>query len=826
MSVRRRIGVVATTLSLLGALLLAPPVSTAVATEAATSATALESSLAPAASRVKAADLSQFKPGNIISDAKFFDRGTMSEAQIQQFLQSKVPNCQAGYVCLKDWYDTSRTTSADAMCGAYSGGVRERASTIIYKVAQACGINPQVILVTLQKEQGLVTHTWPSDWRYTIAMGQGCPDTAACDTRYYGFFNQVYGAAWQLKRYANPPGTSQYFTWYAPGKTWNVRWHPNAACGSSPVYIQNQATANLYYYTPYQPNAAALRAGYGEGDGCSSYGNRNFYQYFTDWFGSPQSYNNPFGNVELVQALPGEFRVAGWVADLDTTAPLSIHVYAGSQSAAYTADLERLDVAAAYPSVGNRHGFDVRIPAGGGGATNVCVYGINAGGGANVLLECEQTNAMSGPPVGKFDQVKVVDGGVEVSGWAIDPDVTGPTAVHVYVDSVGTAVNADRARSELTTTYPAYGANHGFTAKLSAPPGTRSVCAYAINIGPGGTTSLGCQTVTVPGSVDLGRAPFGNYEALVVSGNTATASGWAIDPDTMSPIRIHLYVGPTGTEHIADKPRGDLAAFYPGLGTDHGFSETVTLPVGTTQVCAYAINNGAGGHAFLGCKTATVASSTPDLGRAPFGNFEAVTVSGNVATPSGWAIDPDTSAPIKIHLYVGASGAEYTADKPRADVGRIYPSAGPNHGFAESLTLQAGTSQICAYAINNGAGGHAFLGCKTATVVESAPDLGRAPLGNFEGVTPGTGGATVSGWALDPDTSAPIKVHIYVGPAGAEYAADKPRADVGAAYRLGDRHGFAEFVAMPTGRHTVCVYAINTGPGGHTFMGCRDVVIP
>ncbi|WP_194409131.1 hypothetical protein [Microbacterium cremeum] len=252
---------------------------------------------------VKAADLSKFQPGNIISDAVFFNKSTMTEAQIQSFLQSKVPSCKAGYICLKDWYDTSRTTNADAMCGAYSGGVRERASRIIYKVAQACGINPQVILATLQKEQGLVTHVWPSDWRYTIAMGQGCPDTAACDTRYYGFFNQVFGAAWQLKRYANPPGTSQYFTWFAPGKTWNVRWHPNAACGSSPVYIQNQATANLYYYTPYQPNAAAIRAGYAAStDPCSSYGNRNFYNYFTDWFGSTQ--NGPDPCTQPATAMP------------------------------------------------------------------------------------------------------------------------------------------------------------------------------------------------------------------------------------------------------------------------------------------------------------------------------------------------------------------------------------------------------------------------------------------------------------------------------------------------------------------------------------------
>ncbi len=244
---------------------------------------------------VQTADLSKFQPGNIVSDAVFFARSTMTEAQIQTFLQSKVSTCRAGYTCLKDYYDTSRSTSADAMCGAYSGGVRERASRIIYKVAQACGINPQVILVMLQKEQGLVTTTAPSSYSYRAAMGQGCPDTAACDTRYYGFFNQVYGGAWQLKRYANPPGTSQFFTWYAPGKTWNVLFHPNRACGTSPVTVQNQATANLYYYTPYQPNAAALRAGYGTGDGCSSYGNRNFFNYFSDWFGSTQTPTNACG---------------------------------------------------------------------------------------------------------------------------------------------------------------------------------------------------------------------------------------------------------------------------------------------------------------------------------------------------------------------------------------------------------------------------------------------------------------------------------------------------------------------------------------------------
>lgn len=237
-------------------------------------------------SRVPTAPVQGFTPGNIIDDSVFFAKDTMDANTIQSFLNAKVSSCQAGYTCLKDFAQATTSRSADAMCAAYVGRSRETAAQIIANVAQACGINPQVLLVTLQKEQGLVTHTWPSDWRYTAAMGQGCPDTAACDQRYYGFFNQVYGAAWQFKRYANPAGTSQYFTWYAPGKTWGVRFHPNASCGSSPVLIANQATANLYYYTPYQPNAASLAAGYGEGDGCSSYGNRNFFNYFTSWFGS------------------------------------------------------------------------------------------------------------------------------------------------------------------------------------------------------------------------------------------------------------------------------------------------------------------------------------------------------------------------------------------------------------------------------------------------------------------------------------------------------------------------------------------------------------
>ncbi|WP_417554216.1 FG-GAP repeat domain-containing protein [Microbacterium sp.] len=237
------------------------------------------------------ASLAGFSAGNIISDAVFTSKSTMTEAQIQSFFNSKVKTCLGGsdqfgpIVCLKDYRTTSVNRPADKYCSGYTGAANETAARIIYRVAQSCSINPQVLIVMLQKEQGLVTHTWPSAWRYDKALGQGCPDDAACNPAYVGFFYQIYGAARQMQMYME----GKYFTWYAPGHTWNILYHPNRACGSSPVYVANKATSALYYYTPYQPNAAALRAGYGTGDGCSSYGNRNFYNYFTDWFGSTQT---------------------------------------------------------------------------------------------------------------------------------------------------------------------------------------------------------------------------------------------------------------------------------------------------------------------------------------------------------------------------------------------------------------------------------------------------------------------------------------------------------------------------------------------------------
>jgi hypothetical protein len=243
-----------------------------------------------------AADASQFQAGNIISDAIFFDGTAINSDEVQSFLSSKVSNCTAGYTCLKDYRQNTPTMPASAgRCNQYDGAANETAAQIIAKVGAACGINPRVLIVLLEKEQSLVTSSSPSSSRYSNATGFACPDTAPCDPAYAGFFYQVYSAARQFKNYGLYPGSFNYHA----GQWNNILYSPNSSCGSSPIYIENQATANLYIYTPYQPNAAALSNLYGTGDGCSAYGNRNFWRIFTDWFGSTQagllfrSTNNP-----------------------------------------------------------------------------------------------------------------------------------------------------------------------------------------------------------------------------------------------------------------------------------------------------------------------------------------------------------------------------------------------------------------------------------------------------------------------------------------------------------------------------------------------------
>lgn len=231
-----------------------------------------------------------FNAGYLISDYAFFNRTAMSEAEIQAFLEDMLPGpCTTAY-CLAEYRMTTIDKTPSPRCeSGYTGAANESAARIIYKVQQSCGISAKVILVTLQKEQSLITRTGPSALTLDRAMGFYCPDDPTrpgwCDPRYAGLQNQVYNAAAQFQWYRLYPNNYNFQIGWE-----DIRYHPTrTACGTKRVNIVNQATAGLYNYTPYTPDGPALANLYGLGvpDTCSSYGNRNFWRLYTDWFGSP-----------------------------------------------------------------------------------------------------------------------------------------------------------------------------------------------------------------------------------------------------------------------------------------------------------------------------------------------------------------------------------------------------------------------------------------------------------------------------------------------------------------------------------------------------------
>lgn len=223
-----------------------------------------------------------FNAENIISDYTFTNKDSMSVSQIQNFLDTKGSACLAGFRTL-----SINDQNGDGLADEpYGKGVGEQvsAATAIWQASQLYRINPQVILATLQKEQGLVTRADCPAWRYNTALGYGCPDSQPCDQAAYGFTRQIDYGTWHFKgfyedSYPVPPTV--------PGNKY-IAYNPTASCGGSVLNIRNRATAALYSYTPYQPNAATLTAAPGQLVDCGAYGNINFWRYFTSWFGSTQ----------------------------------------------------------------------------------------------------------------------------------------------------------------------------------------------------------------------------------------------------------------------------------------------------------------------------------------------------------------------------------------------------------------------------------------------------------------------------------------------------------------------------------------------------------
>ena len=314
----------------------------------------------------------------------------------------------------------------------------------------------------------------------------------------------------------------------------------------------------------------------------------------------PRPVGDPVGRLDEARPALGAVALRGWAKDPDTADPLAVHVYVdGHGQGAFVADRPR-------PDLGGAHGFEITLPVGHGNH-RVCVYAINVGRGAsNPSLGCAVLARAAGDPVGNHERVVPAPGGLRTTGWAIDPDSTSPVATHVYVDGrYAGQSTASKRRPDVGRAFPLMGSDHGLETVVPAAGGSRDVCVYAINVGPGGSNPLvGCREVAA-----LGNHPIGSLDSVTGGNGSARVTGWTLDPDVAGSIPVHVYVdGRYRGSAVASGPRPDVRAAFPGWDAQRGFTTTVGgLSRGRHDVCVYAIGAGPGGtNPLLRCQPVTV----------------------------------------------------------------------------------------------------------------------------------------------------------------------------------------------------------------------------
>ncbi len=199
-----------------------------------------------------------FDPNYIISDDELQDESSMNLDQIEAFLANSF---LGGY------------ETADS-----EGRIRS-AAEIIYRAAREHNVNPQFLLVLIQKEQSLVTDRDPSAKQLDWAAGYGiCDDCSMNDpalARWQGFGKQINSAALQfIEGYLlDIESRGKTAGKYGPGIPITI--------DGTRVTPENAATAALYAYTPHL------------------HGNENFAYLWNMWFG------RDYPNGTLMQA-PGD----------------------------------------------------------------------------------------------------------------------------------------------------------------------------------------------------------------------------------------------------------------------------------------------------------------------------------------------------------------------------------------------------------------------------------------------------------------------------------------------------------------------------------------
>lgn len=196
----------------------------------------------------------------------------------------------------------------------------------------------------------------------------------------------------------------------------------------------------------------------------------------------------------------------------------------------------------------------------------------------------------------------------------------------------------------------------------------------------------------------VGVSNIGNYDLVAPSeaqlNATAEIISWRLAAYRVNP---NAAVSVTAGEGSSRYPAGQTVSIPAVVG--HGDVGATSCP-------------GAYLRARLGQIRAQVSARVDRLS-GPFGSVEQFDLADGRIRVAGWAIDPDSTAPVWILVDTAGGQFGFYADRRRDDVAAAFGGLGADRGFSADLAMPAGSSRACMYAINQGPGSDTLLGCKS-----------------------------------------------------------------------------------------------------------------
>jgi len=205
-----------------------------------------------------------FNKNNIITDPQLLNLSTLPSVEtIQDFL---------------DAHGSALATHETV--DRYDRNVVKSAARMIFDACHTWGINPQVVLTTLQKEKGLIKSNIANPENFAMGWNETADSTK-------DFAAQVYKGTRQFRYYFDRIPDERYRD--TTGLTWNVGQTQTVYDGT--VTPANKATAGLYIYTPWIGEFGGGRPGIG--------GNSLFWRLWNETF--------HFGPAVVIPARPKTF---------------------------------------------------------------------------------------------------------------------------------------------------------------------------------------------------------------------------------------------------------------------------------------------------------------------------------------------------------------------------------------------------------------------------------------------------------------------------------------------------------------------------------------